>query len=208
MRRLVYLFLVLFISCGLNQPEITKIEISPRGGASVTEATATITAEGSGDCKVNWIRTAYGINTVEETEDLTVDADQKTYTSTLTSSEAFRGWYWIVVNASDDTLAVSDSIWYSDVEPLIPSAEFKAFPQKCEVFTIVEFLLYPVQPVSDITWVIDYGDGHIEEFTYETLNQSSYQYKTVGTFTVTVIATNMAGADTVTKYDYITVTPM
>lgn len=53
-----------------------------------------------------------------------------------------------------------------------------------------------------ISWSWDFGDG-----STSTEQNPSHTYTTEGTYTVTLIVTNSAGSDTVTKIDYITASP-
>lgn len=53
------------------------------------------------------------------------------------------------------------------------------------------------------SWLWDFGDG-----TSSSLQNPSHQYTTIGTFTVTLIATNTYGSDTLIKTNYINITSL
>ena len=54
---------------------------------------------------------------------------------------------------------------------------------------------------SPTSWIWSFGDGNMS-----TLQNPTHTFLTSNTYTVTLIATNSAGSDTLTKTDYITVT--
>lgn len=54
---------------------------------------------------------------------------------------------------------------------------------------------------SPTSWIWSFGDGNMS-----TLKNPSHTYTTSNTYTITLIATNAAGSDTITKTNYITVT--
>ena len=79
-----------------------------------------------------------------------------------------------------------------------PSANFAAFPITGRVPLEVAFSdLSTGDPTS---WQWDFGDGSVS-----TDQHPVHQYNTPGRFTVTLIATNASGSDSLTKPNYITV---
>jgi PKD repeat protein len=111
----------------------------------------------------------------------------------------------------DVTLVISDG-FYIDIETKVgyitvteqtgnpPVAEFSATPTSGEAPLAVRFTdLSTENPTS---WSWDFGDGT----GTSTLQDPLYTYETPGIYTVSLIATNAYGSNTVTKIDYITVT--
>ena len=80
-----------------------------------------------------------------------------------------------------------------------PTANFSANQTSGEAPLTVQFTdLSTDNPTS---WSWDFGDG----IGTSTAQNPSYEYASVGTYTVTLTATNIYGSDTVDRVDYITV---
>ncbi|MFZ5981507.1 MAG: PKD domain-containing protein, partial [Candidatus Zixiibacteriota bacterium] len=110
-----------------------------------------------------------------------------TYTVTLTATNAY---------GSDDEVKAG---YITVTAPPPPVADFTGSPVAGEYPLTVNFTdLSANNPTS---WVWDFGDG----LGTSTAQNPSYVYNTVGTYTVSLTATNAYGSDTETKFGYITV---
>jgi Zn-dependent metalloprotease len=78
-----------------------------------------------------------------------------------------------------------------------PGADFSGSPTSGSVPLTVHFTDLSLGEVS--AWLWDFGDGGTS-----TDQNPSHTYTTLGTFTVSLTATNAFGSDTITKTDYIT----
>ncbi|MCK5644683.1 MAG: PKD domain-containing protein, partial [Gammaproteobacteria bacterium] len=100
--------------------------------------------------------------------------------------------------AGSDTITKTN---YITVGPVViaPVADFMAAETVITEGNTVQFQdLSTNDPTS---WIWDFGDGS----SPGTLQSPSYTYSSAGTYTVSLIAANSAGPDTITKTDYITV---
>lgn len=122
------------------------------------------------------------------------------YTSTLSVTE---GWYWLSIYDEDSVLlAQSDSVFCgTDTLPPLPIADFGGRPTAGLAPLAVWFYDQSIRNTMN-EW--DLGDG------YKTSESPGgtfrYIYETAGIYTVTLIARNEYGADTMTRKDYIYVT--
>jgi PKD repeat protein len=88
----------------------------------------------------------------------------------------------------------------SSQEPVAPVADFQANPTSGEAPLTVDFTdLSTGNPTS---WSWNFGDG----VGTSTAKNPTYEYASVGTYSVTLTVTNDEGSDEETKTDYITVT--
>jgi PKD repeat protein len=82
-----------------------------------------------------------------------------------------------------------------------PAAEFSASPTIGPAPLIVSFTDQSTGGATSWSW--DFGDGGTS-----TLQDPSHNYVTSGTYTVSLTVTGTGGSESVTKVDYITVTPL
>ena len=111
-----------------------------------------------------------------------------TYTVTLTATNAY---------GSDDEVKVG---YVTVTAPPPPVADFTGTPVSGEYPLTVDFT--DLSANSPTSWDWDFGDG----VGTSTMQNPSYTYDAVGTYTVSLTATNVYGSDTETKIGYITVT--
>lgn len=122
------------------------------------------------------------------------------YTSTLSVTE---GWYWLSIYDEDSVLlAQSDSVFCgTDTLPPLPIADFGGNPTSGSIPLRVWFYDQSIRNTMN-EW--DLVDG------YKTSESPGgafrYIYETAGIYTVTLIARNEYGADTLTRENYIHVT--
>ncbi len=109
-----------------------------------------------------------------------------TYTVTLTATNAF----------GSDGETKTDYITVTAPPP--PTADFSATPTAGVLPLLVAFS--DASTGSPTSWAWTFGDGGTS-----TEQNPSYTYNAVGTYTVTLTATNAYGSDGETKTDYITV---
>ncbi|MEA1979787.1 MAG: S8 family serine peptidase [candidate division Zixibacteria bacterium] len=112
-----------------------------------------------------------------------------TYTVTLTATNAY---------GSDDEVKV-DYITVTAPVNNPPVADFSGSPTSGGVSLNVSFTDLSTENPTSWSWT--FGDGGTS-----TAQNPSYTYNTVGTYTVTLTATNAYGSDDEVKVDYITVT--
>jgi len=110
------------------------------------------------------------------------------YTVTLTATNAY---------GSDDEIKTN---YITVTAPPPPTAEFSGTPLSGEAPLTVDFT--DLSTGSPTSWSWDFGDG----VGTSSAQNPSYTYNNVGTYTVTLTATNAYGSDGETKVDYITVT--
>ncbi|MEA3296728.1 MAG: PKD domain-containing protein [candidate division Zixibacteria bacterium] len=111
-----------------------------------------------------------------------------TYTVTLTATNAY---------GSDDEIKIG---YITVTAPPPPTADFTGSPTSGEYPLTVNFTDQSTNTPTSWSW--DFGDG-----VGTSIQQNpSYTYDAVGTYTVTLTATNAYGSDDETKIDYITVT--
>lgn len=186
--------LALIIGCSQTGPlKVKAIDILPPGGANVTSVTAYVDLKGAGIVRLDWERRAYGIDSLVQTEYWYIDSSD-VYTSTLSVTD---GWYWLSIYDEDSVLlATSDTIFCGTGSQLPPVADFYGEPTSGEAPLQVEF---HDQSLNNPTkWFVDYGDGESSEIPWHT-------YEEIGNYDVTLIVSNLAGVDTLTKKNYIQV---
>ncbi len=98
-----------------------------------------------------------------------------------------------------DTVYIDEMYFLSDAQPQPPAADFVATPTSGTAPLDVQFT--DTSTGVPTSWSWDFGDGT----GTSTQQNPLYTYTTVGTYSVTLIATNAQGSDTETKVDYITV---
>lgn len=111
-----------------------------------------------------------------------------TYTVTLTATNA----------AGSSTVTKADYIAASNVAT-IPVASFVSSVTSGTAPLTIQFVDSTAN--SPTSWIWSFGDGEMSTFQNPT-----HTYNISDTYSVTLIATNDAGSDTVTKTNYITVT--
>lgn len=111
-----------------------------------------------------------------------------TYTVTLTATN----------NGGSSTVTKTDYISAGKVAA-IPVASFVSSVTSGTAPLTVRFVDSSANSPS--SWIWSFGDGNMSM-----LQNPAHTYTTADTFSVTLIATNSAGSDTVTRTDYITVT--
>ena len=108
-----------------------------------------------------------------------------------------RSWY----NTAFDAVYVDEMyIEYGGGQPSPPVAEFSGSPTSGSYPLTVNFT--DISTGAPTTWSWDFGDG----VGTSTAQNPSYTYNSMGTYTVSMTATNAYGSDTETKTGYITVT--
>ena len=110
-----------------------------------------------------------------------------TYTVSLTVSN----------DVGSDTATITDYITVTAPPP--PTADFTGAPTSGSYPLDVAFT--DQSSGSPTSWSWDFGDGGTA-----TVQNPTHTYQAVGTYTVSLMATNAYGSDTVTKTDYVTVT--
>ena len=186
--------LALIIGCSRQEHlEVKAIDILPPGG-DVDSVTAYVNIQGAGIARLDWERRAYGVDSLVQTEYWYVDSSN-VYTSTLSVTD---GWYWLSIYDEDSVLlATSYVIFCGTGSQLPPIAKFYGEPTSGEAPLMVEF---HDQSLNDPTsWFCDYGDGESTEYLWQ------HRYEEPGNYDVTLIVSNLAGVDTLTKKNYIQV---
>jgi PKD repeat protein len=110
-----------------------------------------------------------------------------TYTVTLTATNS----------CGSDQMVRTD---YITVTCSAPVADFAGSPTSGTAPLLVDFI--DLSTGGPTGWSWDFGDG----VGTSTAQNPSYTYSSVGTYTVSLTATNSCGSDIATKVDYITVT--
>ena len=135
-----------------------------------------------------------------------VSATEQTYTYALPAG--LTGTIYVRVQdtnrewgfSSYDDVAIDEMFIEYESGPVAPTAEFVGDPTAGPAALTVNFTdLSTGNPTS---WSWDFGDG----VGTSTVQNPSYTYNNIGTYTVTLTATNAYGSDIETKVDYITVT--
>jgi PKD repeat protein len=193
--------LALIIGCSPQERlEVKAINILPPGG-DVDSITAYVDLQGSGIVRLDWERRAYGIDSLVKTEYWYIDSSD-VYTSTLSVTD---GWYWLSIYDEDSALlATSDSVFCgTDTNPPLPIADFTtqgnltSGPVPLRVW-------FCDRSINNTRNEWDLGDGH--QASHSPGGAFLHIYETVGIYTVTLIASNEYGADTLIREDYIHVT--
>ena len=186
--------LALIIGCSPQEHlEVKAIDILPPGG-DVDSVTAYVNIQGAGIVRLDWERRAYGVDSLVQTEYWYIDSSD-VYTSTLSVTD---GWYWLSIYDEDSVLlATSDVVFYGTGSQLPPIAKFYGEPTSGEAPLQVEF--YDQSLNDPISWLLDYGDGESAEYP------QNHYYEEPGNYDVTLIVSNLAGMDTLTKKNYIQV---
>ncbi len=135
-----------------------------------------------------------GVNMTEQTNSTLTDIGAGSHDITV-----MKEWYetptteTITVNGGGTTYVAFDLV------PVGPVAGFSASPVSGAAPLSVQFTETTTGIVD--TWAWDFGDG-------ATSNEQNptHSYASAGTYTVTLVVTNAAGDDTITKTDSITVT--
>jgi len=192
--------LALIIGCSPEEHlEVKAIDILPPGG-DVSSVTAYVDIQGAGIARLDWERRAFGIDSLVQTEYWYIDSSD-VYTSTLSVTD---GWYWLSIYDEDSVLlATSDVIFCGTGSQLPPIAKFYGEPTSGKVPLDVAF---HDQSLNDPTsWLWDLK----ETGKFDTIQEpwEHYDSKDTGTYDVTLIVSNIAGTDTLTKEDYIHVMP-
>jgi len=195
---------------GCTQEEsvtINSINFNPVGGVGVTEITASINTSGEGNIRVEWLNN-YGTVALEKTENITVH-DGGTYTSNLNApqGDTLTGYYWIDIydHLLDTLLAHSDSFFYGDGPTEAPSGlDFRAERTSgIAPFNVYfESYLDSWENIVPFTLLWDFGDGEFNSIS----GNPNHIYNNPGSYTVMFTVSNLWGADTVIKANYITVT--
>lgn len=119
--------------------------------------------------------------------------DNSTYSPSNTFQNVPEGSHTVYVQDSDGC-EVSESLYVSDpVDPIY--ADFIASPTDTTTGVIIEFLDLSNNATS---WFWNFGDGYSS-----TLQNPTHVYDTVGSFTVSLTASNMFGLHTEIKTNYI-----
>jgi PKD repeat protein len=112
------------------------------------------------------------------------------------------GTYSVTLRATNssgsDTITKTDYISVSPAQP--PDANFTASPTSGTTPLTVNFT--DTSTGSPTSWAWTFGDGGTS-----TAQHPSHVYSDAGTYSVTLTVTNSLGSDTLTRTDYITVTP-
>jgi Zn-dependent metalloprotease len=111
-----------------------------------------------------------------------------TYTVTLTATNQF---------GSDDEVKTN---YITVTAPQPPIADFVASATDINLNNVVDFTDLSLENPTSWSWTFEGGTPGTS-----TLQNPSVTYTTVGTFNVTLVATNAQGSDTETKVDYISV---
>ncbi|MEA3312328.1 MAG: PKD domain-containing protein, partial [candidate division WOR-3 bacterium] len=187
--------LALIVGCSQTGPlKVKAIDILPPGG-DVDEITAYVDIQGAGIARLDWEHRAYGIDSLAQTEYWYVDSSD-IYTSTLSVTD---GWYWLSIYDEDSALlAVSDTIFCGTGSQVPPVADFYAEPTSGEARLCVDF--YDQSLNNPTAWLWDYGYGQMHGGP-----QLRHCYEEPGNYDITLIVSNLAGVDTLTKTNYIQV---
>ena len=120
----------------------------------------------------------------------------------------FNGLYTVSLVATGlstgctDTLVKNDYLYCTGgQEQVVPIAAFTGIPTSLNVGEFVSFSDNSIN--SPTTWLWDFPGGNPSSSTVK--NPSNIQYNTPGTYDVTLIVSNIAGSDNLTKYGYIVV---
>jgi len=191
------------VANGTNGVTVGSINIDPLGGMDITQLTATISAQGSGQIEVGWIVRPYSVDStgdvLGEAETAKVEVlsipDDGTYYSYLSApgGEVLAGNYRVCVSDSDGkTLSETGNV----ICGVTPLADF--------VYSVGEWHYqfgYPVTVWADsthyqVTWEWDYGPGS----SYPSSGaKAGCWYKQSGTKTITLTVSNMYATASVSQ---------
>ncbi len=111
------------------------------------------------------------------------------------------GTYTVTLTATNSGGSGTEvKIDYINVTQPVPVADFTGTPTSGSSPLTVNFSDLSTNNPS--SWAWDFGDGGTS-----TAQNPSYTYNVAGTYTVALIATNSGGSDTITKTNYIFITP-
>ncbi len=119
---------------------------------------------------------------------------------TYTSAGTFTVTQTVTNACGSDQMVRTNYITVTTPPPPPPTAEFVGSPTSGDFPLTVNFTDLSTDAPTSWTW--DFGDG----VGTSTAQNPSYIYNNVGTYTVSLTATNAYGSDVETKIDYITVT--
>jgi len=193
------------VANGTNGVTVGSINIDPPGGMDITQLTATISAQGSGQIEVGWIVRPYSVDStgdvLGEAETAKVETlsipDDGTYYSYLSApgGEVLAGNYRVCVSDSDGTTLSETGNVICGVTPL---ADFTySVGERHYQFG------YPVTVWADsthyqVTWEWDFGPGS-SPFSSLSEARSGCWYKQSGTKTITLTVSNMYATASVSK---------
>ena len=109
-----------------------------------------------------------------------------------------RNWDLVSLDALSVDLLVFEVGGGTPPEPVAPTASFTGTPTSGATPLTVQFT--DASAGSPTSWSWDFGDG-----ATSTAQNPSHEYTVVGTYTVSLTATNDLGSDTLTRTGYITV---
>ena len=127
---------------------------------------------------------------------ITGDGNAISFTGVTTA-----GTYTVIASSSNTTCSVAMTGSIVITTAISPTANFTASATTIEAASSITFT--DTSTGSPTSWSWDFNDDGIEDSTDQ---NPTHPFNTVGTFTVTLTATNSCGNDTETKVDYITVT--
>lgn len=212
----------IILGCSPVEPplSITEIEILPPSGDSGTTITAYVDYEGEGTVRYQWARHIYYLYHPDSLWILAPSCYKQILSSqyhTLDSLHSSETSMTIIhpgryqLNIYSDTserqfyhgdyelLASSDSLWYGEeVQP--PNAGFTVEPYSDSLVIYLELNHSPTFIGEDQAYC-DWGDdSHPEYITKpEDWIPFGHAYDTSGTYTITLILSNLAGIDSCTK---------
>jgi PKD repeat protein len=115
---------------------------------------------------------------------------------TVRATDTDRNWGNIAI---DNLLVDYIAFEVGDVQPATPTADFAGTPVSGDYPLAVSFS--DLSTGAPTSWSWSFGDGG-----NATTQNPSHTYTAVGTYTVSLTATNAQGSDTATRTNYITVT--
>ncbi len=189
--------LALIIGCSqTGRLQVKAIDILPPGG-DVSSVTAYVDLKGAGIARLDWENRAYGIDSLVQVEYWYIDSSD-VYTSILSVTE---GWYWLSIYDEDSALlATSDTIFCGTGSQVPPIAKFYAEPTEGLIPLRVEFHDQSLNDPTSWRWEWEL-EG--EYYGIDTMQNPVGYYDEVGIYDATLIVSNIAGTDTLTKENYI-----